>query len=252
MPLHDWTRVPAGIFHAFHHRWISAVADALNGGLLPREYYALAEQQTGLFGPDVLTLQADLPLARSPRIPGGASPSGTVLMEPPAVRFTAQADSEFYCRKKSLVAVRHVSGDGVVAVIEIVSPGNKSGDRAFRAFVDKISQLLESGVHVLIVDPFPPSSRDPFGVHSAVWESLGEPPFTPPNDKPLTLAAYECDAATRAYIEPVAVGDLLPSMPLFLRPGGCVLIPLETTYDEAFQVQPERWRRVLTEGHPVA
>lgn len=35
MPMHDWTLVPAGIFHAFHHRWISAINDALNGGLLP-------------------------------------------------------------------------------------------------------------------------------------------------------------------------------------------------------------------------
>jgi hypothetical protein len=23
MPMHDWTLVEAGIFHAFHHRWIS-------------------------------------------------------------------------------------------------------------------------------------------------------------------------------------------------------------------------------------
>ena len=35
MPMHDWTRVPAGIFHAFHHAWISAISDSLNGGILP-------------------------------------------------------------------------------------------------------------------------------------------------------------------------------------------------------------------------
>lgn len=23
MPMHDWTRVAAGIFHAFHHDWIT-------------------------------------------------------------------------------------------------------------------------------------------------------------------------------------------------------------------------------------
>ena len=32
MPMHDWTKVEAGIFHAFHHGWISALADTLNGG----------------------------------------------------------------------------------------------------------------------------------------------------------------------------------------------------------------------------
>ena len=35
MPMHDWTKVEAGIFHAFHHRWISAISDALNQGSLP-------------------------------------------------------------------------------------------------------------------------------------------------------------------------------------------------------------------------
>ncbi len=57
MPIHDWARVDAGIFHHFHHRWISAVSDALNGGLLPPDYYALAEQIAGGLGPDVITLQ---------------------------------------------------------------------------------------------------------------------------------------------------------------------------------------------------
>ena len=44
MPVHDWTRVEAGSFHAFHHRWISAISNALTEGVLPEYYYALAEQ----------------------------------------------------------------------------------------------------------------------------------------------------------------------------------------------------------------
>jgi hypothetical protein len=50
---------------------------------------------------------------------------------------------------------------------------------------------------------------------------------------------------TRAYIEPVAVGDVLPDMPLFLEENGCVKVPLEATYQTAFSVMPERWRQVL-------
>ena len=57
MPMHNWTLVAAGIFHAFHHGWISTISNALNSGLLPPEYYALPEQQAAGFGPDVLTLQ---------------------------------------------------------------------------------------------------------------------------------------------------------------------------------------------------
>ena len=47
MPIDDWTRLEPGDFHHFHQRWISAIADSLNGGLLPPEYMALTDQVTG-------------------------------------------------------------------------------------------------------------------------------------------------------------------------------------------------------------
>src|SRR5258708_4954632 len=59
MPIHDWTQVNAGIFHDFHSGWIIKLRTTLNAGLLPSGYYALAEQVTRPFGPDVLTLQAN-------------------------------------------------------------------------------------------------------------------------------------------------------------------------------------------------
>jgi hypothetical protein len=63
--------------------------------------------------------------------------------------------------------------------------------------------------------------------------------------KPLTFVAYEAEELTRAYAEPLAVGDLLPTMPLFLEPNGCVMVPLEATYQSAFDAMPKRWRTVL-------
>jgi hypothetical protein len=56
MPVHDWTRVEAGIFHDFHTVWIGALRTALNEGLLPQGYYALAEQHAGRSIADALTL----------------------------------------------------------------------------------------------------------------------------------------------------------------------------------------------------
>ncbi|HLN33189.1 MAG TPA: hypothetical protein VK395_35995 [Gemmataceae bacterium] len=55
MPVHDWSRVEAGIFHSFHNAWITHLAEALNGGLLPPDYYALGEQHAGRFVTDLLT-----------------------------------------------------------------------------------------------------------------------------------------------------------------------------------------------------
>ena len=152
---------------------------------------------------------------------------------------------EFYRRKQTSIAIRHVSGDRIVAMIEIVSPGNKSSRHAMRSFVEKAAELLGRGVHLLIVDLFPPGPRDPHGIHAAVWDEFAGQEYMPPADKPLTVAAYETALSIRTYVQPVAVGDALPDMPLFLQPNGCVQAPLEATYQTAFAAMPRRWRRVL-------
>ena len=47
MPIHDWTAVDAGIFHHFHHDWMSEISRHLNRRLRGTEYYAQAEQIAG-------------------------------------------------------------------------------------------------------------------------------------------------------------------------------------------------------------
>ena len=255
MPIHDWTRVPHGIFHDFHHEWISTICRALNGGLLPRAYYALKEQTAAGLGPDVLTLQAssaDTAEAEPESDDGGGTATATAALVRPKTTYTAESDAEFYRRKKSSIAIRHVSNDRIVAMIEILSPGNKSSLRAFTALLDKTWEMLAHKVHMLFIDLFPPSRRDPDGLHAAIWDTIlpeDDPPpegrFVPPSDKPLTLAAYESDLIVKAFVEFVAVGAALPNMPLILEPGAAVSVPLEATYQAAFAAVPQRWRRVL-------
>jgi hypothetical protein len=246
MPIHDWTRVPAGIFHDFHHEWISTMKHALNASLLPPTYYALAEQQASGFGPDVITLQSNQPNDEDESSPPSRAggPAG-VLLACPKVRFQAETEKEFLRRRKSTVVIRHVSDDRIIGVVEVVSPGNKAGKNAYKALVDKACEFLEHKIHLLLIDLLPPTKRDPNGLHGAVWEEIADEPFAPPPDKPLTLVAYESDLTVKAYIEPVAVGDILPDMPLFLEPHGCVHVPLEATYREAFGAMPKRWQTVL-------
>lgn len=254
MPMHDWTKVVAGIYHAFHHRWISAISDALNRGLLPPSLYALPEQVTAGFSPDVVTLKGDLPDDSDEENEGAiATLTATAnrLHARPQASYVSESEFHTFERKKSAIAIRHASDDGIVALIEIVSPGNKSNWRDMKAFLKKAHQLLRQRIHLLIVDPFPPGPRDPNGVHALIWKDYHQVPFVLPPGKPLTLVAYECELTTRAYIEPIAVGDPLPNMPLFLEPNGCVMVPLEATYQAAFDVQPRRWRDVLQPpSHP--
>jgi len=232
MPIHDWSRVSAGTFHDFHSAWIIELRNSLNGGVLPSDYYAMAEQFAGDVGPDVIALHAGNGL--------GSASSTTVSDVAPRVRHTAEAEIDFYVKKQSSLVIRHSSEDEVVACIEIVSPGNKSSQRHFRSFLDKVFNALAQGLHLLLIDLQPPR-----GIHDAIWSELCDQEYQPPADKPLTLAAYAAGTTTRAFVEPIAVGDPLIDMPLFLGPRAHVPVPLEATYQAAYRGVPARWRKVL-------
>ncbi|WP_435018099.1 hypothetical protein TA3x_000044 [Tundrisphaera sp. TA3] len=121
MPVHDWTRVDAELFHSFHQRWIAALCDALNDGGLPPDYFALAEQAIRGPIPDVLALG----LGGREGGPGPAEgPAVAVAEVPPRARVVRVAELGLYAQKANRVTVRHRHGQ-VVAFIEIVSPGNK-------------------------------------------------------------------------------------------------------------------------------
>lgn len=246
MPLHDWTRVDAGIFHAFHHNWITEISRTLNNGVLSADYYALPEQFAGRFGPDVLTLKH----------PGGefqnvgpmeAIPQGSIALAtaPSAVRFRLGTEANRYAAKAKSVVVRHVSRHQVVAMIEILSPGNKNNRSGLDAFVRKSQEALAAGIHLLLIDLFPPGPRDRQGIHGAIWGDDGADPFVLPEDKPSTCVAYVGGSAAEASLEPLAVGDLLPEMPLFLTPDFYVSVPLDTTYRAAWNDMPGYWCEML-------
>ena len=109
---------------------------------------------------------------------------------PPKVRFHAKAEVDIYARKAKAVVIRHRSGHKVIAMIEIVSPGNKSSQTELKAFVEKAIQALSTGIHLLIVDLFPPTRRDPYGIHRTIWDEDHEGDFALTDDKPLTCVSY--------------------------------------------------------------
>lgn len=239
MPIHDWTRVPSGLFHHFHQDWSIEIARHLNRGTLPKGYYALVEQRVDGPEPDVIAVETKAK---------GHSPSGgaVAVLEPPKAKLVAQVsnDAARYAKKANRISVHHPLGD-VVAIIEIVSPGNKDTRHAIRSFVEKAAAFLRAGVHLLIVDLFPPSDRDPTGVHKAIFDEFADQPFTMPEGKTRTLVAYQSGDAITAYVEPMAVGDVMPDMPLFVTRDGHVPVPLEVTYQSAWEATPEPIRDLV-------
>ena len=225
MPIHDWTRVDAGLFHAFHQGWIVHPSRALNAGVLPPDYFALPEQSIQGPIPDVLALK----LSAGRDEPNETDAGLAVAVAPPRTRVVRRAEDTIYVRKADRITVRHRHGH-VVAVVEIVSPGNKASRNELRTFVEKSANLIAQGVHLLVIDLFPPSQRDPQGIHKAIWDQFVEEDFELPADQRLTLAAYDAGPPPAAYVEFVAVGEALPDMPIFLKPEFYVPAPLEATY----------------------
>ena len=101
------------------------------------------------------------------------------------------------------------------------------------------------GLHLVVVDLHPLTGRDPQGIHGSIWAEISDEPYEAPADKPLTVAAYCSGLAKTAYVEPVAVGDVLPDAPLFLDTESYVRLPLEQAYQAAWDSLPEPWQKVL-------
>ncbi len=240
MPIHDWTRVPPGLFHDFHQTWSIFLKMSLNAGLLPNGLSALVEQRAGPKESDVLTVEERTKDADAASDNGG----GVLTLERPVTSIIRETDKSFYSVRANRIVVRHHLGR-IVAVIEIVSPGNKDSRAAMRDFIEKTVDLLRSGIHVLIVDLFPPSPRDPYGMHKAIWDEIDEEDFTFPPGKDRILASYEAGSLRRAYVEPVGVGDRLPNMPLFLAEGLHVSVPLERTYLQSWDATPKVMRTAV-------
>jgi hypothetical protein len=211
--------------------WIVHLTEALNGGLLPADYYAHSENHFGRRIADVLTLRTGGVEKRIPRTDIGTL---AVAERPPKVsrRFVHDPYPKGVPRT---VTVRSADEDRVVAMIEIVSPGNKRSKPAVAEFVAKAREAVTSGVHFVIVDVFRPGRHDPQGMHAALWADLGHPKTRPPVDQPVTFASYDAGYTVVAYVNHLAIGETLPSMPLFLVPDYYVELPLSETYGRAFR-----------------
>jgi hypothetical protein len=148
MPIHDWSRVDAGVFHDFHQAWTIEIRDALNGGVLPSDFFAMVEQVASGPIPDVITLEKRRNSGESSRAEGGIA----VAAAPPKVRFVTSAPLDPYARKANVITVRHRLGQ-VVAVIEVVFPSNKSSHHALRSLVTKTEELLRQGIPAVASRP---------------------------------------------------------------------------------------------------
>jgi hypothetical protein len=225
---------------------------SLNKGLLPPGYYASMEQVVNGPNADVVTLDRWPPgngPANSKRNHDGGGIAVTDC--PPKVKYSYETDRKQYASKADPVVIRHVSEHQIIAVIEVISPGNKNNRRALDALRRNVNLLLDERVHLLLIDILPPGPVDPDGLPVAlsITDHTEVPIVT--DEEPYTLLSLHCPDSgdlIRGYANTVARNQPLPEMPLFLSEDYYVNVPLEATYMRAWDELPEPWREIV-EGH---
>ena len=242
MPIHDWTRVLAGGWHGFHLEWLGQMRHTLNRGLLPPGYYADPEQRAGRYEAGVLTLEE----AGRTDPPAGGNGAVATLAAPALSRTLAREPEALPGTRRRTLAVRREDNDRLVALIEVASPGNKDRGESVAKFAAKAADAVAAGVHVSIVDLFPPTRHDaPGGLVGAAGRECGFEQLELPADKRLCVASIEAGDDPKLHAEPLAVGDALPDLPVCLSPGRWVPVPLAATYAEAWAGTPAKYRRLL-------
>jgi hypothetical protein len=151
--------------------------------------------------------------------------------------------------KRRTVAIRYVSNHRVVALIEIVSPANKDRQNSVDDFVNKTVYTLSQGIHVLVVDILAPGKFDSGGLHRSICAAATEDDELSTDNSPVpssTFVSYQTlKTRLEAFIEHPQLANPLPAMPIFLNDSQYVYVPLEDTYQRAWDGMPAFWRNVV-------
>jgi hypothetical protein len=217
MPLLDHFHPPLSErrhWHSFHNSWATYLSSQLNT-LLPAGYFAEANVQFGV-EIDVATFEE----------PGGAGAPPAWVPPPPV--------SHPFEMAGVVVEVGIFSRSGgpqLAGAVELVSPANKDRPLHRDAFVSKCVTYLQAGVGLVVVDVVTERQAD---LHRELLVRLGvADPGPGPALSGSAFRAVERDGKRwlDVWREPIAVGQLLPTLPLWLRGGLCLPVELEVTYE---------------------
>lgn len=235
MPLRDHFRPPLDdrtSWEGFHGQWPAVIVQKLNTEL-PADYVAEPRVHLGaIFEIDVAAYERSTAEPWAPPINGNGGVA-TVTWSPPQPALLIDTELPTPSEYEVLVydAAHHRR---LVAAIELVSPGNKDRPESRRAFVQKCDALLLQGVCVVIVDVVTIRSANLY-CELAEWIGATEPARvrTP-------IYAVACRGRrngdrwrVEAWEHELAVGQPLPTLPLWLTDQMFLPLELEATYEDA-------------------
>ena len=235
MPLRDHFRPPIISHHSwegFHGQWPAMLVIRL-AAQLPEGFMAEPRAHLGS------EFEVDVAGFEDHAVIGGQGTVGGVALAPaPQPTQTVEVDWVDEYEYEVLVFDQNRERR-LVAAVEFVSPANKDRPEHRRAFVTKCAALLQKGVCVAIVDPV---TVRHFNLYVDLLEMLGGPEPTTGTDPP-HLYAVSCRGRKGrrrglldAWYHPLAVGQALPEIPLWLTEDMSVMLDLEGSYEDTCRV----------------
>jgi hypothetical protein len=241
MPLRDHFRPPLDdetSWEPFHGAWPTLIVMALEPKL-PPGYVAGPRVRLGAyFEIDVAASEKDEPTSFAPDTGAGEGGVATAVWAPPRPTFDVAADlpeqDEYEVRVYDTKRHRRL-----VAAVEIVSPGNKDRPENRRAFVAKCATLLQQRVSVSIIDLV--TTRQ-FNLYGELLEFIGQAdPSLAPEPPLLYTAACRWTRQGnawhfKAWTHALALGQPLPTLPLWLADDLAVPLELEASYEQTCRI----------------
>jgi Protein of unknown function (DUF4058) len=214
-------------WHSFHNAWATYIAEDLNQRL-PVGYFAESNVQFGIEievaafdedNPDLLPHPVTTTDEWQPTPPTQVIPFETGAVE--------QVEVGIFSTEQNT----HLIG-----AIEIVSPANKDRASQREVFVTKCQSYLEQGIGLIIVDIVTTRKQS---LHQKLLQQVGA--SFDANNADLYAAAYrvaiEQSPQLEVWYELLELGRSLPTLPLWLKSGGCFPVNLQQTYDRTCQAQ---------------
>jgi hypothetical protein len=216
MPLLDHFRPPLSgrrHWYSFHNSWATYLAADLNRQL-PAGYFAEANVQ---FGIEIDVAAFDE--TGTPAVGGWSPPAPTVTI--PYAVTTDQIEVLIYQQE---------GGPRLAGAVEFVSPRNKDRPAAREAFLSKCVAYLSQPIGLVVVDVVTELHAN---LHAELMARLGSPGATP--EPELYATAYRRVEHTGkpgvdVWVEALAIGQPLRTMPMWLPGGLCLGVELETSY----------------------
>jgi hypothetical protein len=241
MPLRDHFRPPldeSRSWDELHGAWPTVIVMALNPKLPPR-YVAAPRVHLGPHGEiDVTAYEADETGFGAVATGGGDPGVATAVWAPPLPTLDVADDladqDEYEVRVYDIHRHRRL-----VAAVEIVSPANKDRPEHRRVFVAKCAELLRQQVSVAIVDLV---TTRKFNLYSDLLDLIGHTdPSLAPEPAPIYAAVCRTKRADdsgrfQTWAQPLALGQPLPTLPLWLSGELAVPLELEANYEETCRI----------------